>query len=57
MNTEQQSRNQEHGDSLRLRVFVVDWVRSLPRRREAREENAKDFSLVAALLLCVHRRL
>ena len=25
-----------------------------PRRREAREENAKDFSLVAALLLCVH---
>src|SRR6266566_1499007 len=25
-----------------------------PRRREAREENAKDFSLVAAMPLCVH---
>jgi len=35
-----------------LRVFVVDWVRSLPRRRE----DAKNRQvLVAAQLLCVHR--
>src|SRR5437762_7819769 len=29
------------------------WAGLSPRRREAREENAKGFSLVAALLLCV----
>src|SRR5213594_247826 len=30
------------------------WAGLSPRRREARKENAKDFSLVAARLLCVY---
>src|SRR6266516_7875728 len=36
------------------RLRGESWAGLSPRRREAREENAKDFSLVAALLLCVH---
>src|SRR5213592_3182250 len=39
------------------RLRGESWAGLSPRRREAREENAKDFSLVAALLLCVHRWL
>src|SRR5437762_7490954 len=34
------------------RLRGESWAGLSPRRREAREENAKDFSLVAALLLC-----
>jgi len=41
--------------SRNLRGFAVN--PGLDFHREAREENAKDFSLVAALLLCVHRRV
>ena len=36
------------------RLRGESWAGLSPRRREAREENAKDFSLVAAGLLCVH---
>src|SRR5437016_8629335 len=39
------------------RLRGESWAGLSPRRREAREENAKAFSLVAALLLCVHRWL
>src|SRR5881409_3826595 len=45
----------ESSRSSRLRG--ESWAGLSPRRREEREENAKDFSLVAALLLCVHRRV
>src|SRR5437660_12808155 len=34
------------------RLRGESWAGLSPRRREAREQNAKDFSLVAALLLC-----
>ncbi len=37
------------------RLRGESWAGLSPRRREAREENAKDFSLVAAMLLCVHQ--
>src|SRR5207247_1300709 len=37
------------------RLRGESWAGLSPQRREAREENAKDFSLVAAGLLCVHR--
>src|SRR5205823_9036275 len=36
------------------RLRGESWAGLSPRRREAREENAKDFSLVAAMPLCVH---
>src|SRR5437762_9036326 len=39
------------------RLRGESWAGLSPRRREAREENAKDFSLFAALLLYVHLRL
>src|SRR5437899_10475499 len=35
------------------RLRGESWAGLSPRRREAREENAKGFSLVASLLLCV----
>src|SRR5438094_932440 len=38
------------------RLRGESWAGLSPRRREAREENAKDFSLVAAMPLCVHLR-
>jgi len=43
MNTEQLSRNQKLGDSLRLRVFVVKTGPNPPRRREEREESRRVF--------------
>src|SRR5207247_11349532 len=36
------------------RLRGESWAGLSPRRREAREESAKDFSLLAALLHCVH---
>jgi hypothetical protein len=37
-----------------LRVFVVDWIRPLPRRRE---DAKKDAGLLAAYLHSVHERI
>src|SRR2546427_5594865 len=38
------------------RLRGESWAGLSPRRREAREENAKDLGLVAAMPLCVHLR-
>ena len=51
MNTEQLSRNQKLGDSLRLRVFVVKTGPNPPRRREEREE----FSISGKILSSMQR--